>query len=338
MDSDHAALLAAQWLAPTAGRRFDLLAFGDPVLDIVTGIDAMPAAGGKVVGRALGSWGGGTTANAACAAARLGLASGVFGRVGDDAHAALLRASLAQYGVDLSCLASVAATPSASAITMILPDGEKAVIYMPMPMTTVVAGAGVRLDATLSAARLAYAMPYDLDQLAQLSTLARSHGALVAIDLEAAVAPDPHAMRARVALADIVFFNEAGFMAGVGAPPGEAAMRSVLELGPALVVVTCGSAGAMALALGQDDVQYACQPAFATEVVDTTGAGDTFNAAFLSALLRGLDLQTALCFACAAASHTVAAMGARAGLPTRAQVEQRMQQPVLSQDPKANPT
>jgi len=324
--SDHSALLVAQWLAQTAGRRFDLLAFGDPVLDIVTGIDAMPASGGKVVGRALGSWGGGTTANAACAAARLGLASGMFGRVGDDAHAALLRESLALFGVDLSCLVSVGATASASAITMIMPDGEKAVIYMPMPAAPT---AGIRLDAALSAARLAYAMPYDLDELVRLSTLARSHGALVAIDLEAAVAPDAHAMRARVALADYRVFNEAGFTAGVGAPPGEAAMRSVLELGPALVVVTCGGAGAMALALGQADVQYANQPAFPAEVVDATGAGDTFNAAFLSALLRGLDLRAALRFGCAAASCTVAAMGARAGLPTRAQVEQIMQQTTI---------
>jgi len=66
---------------------------------------------------------------------------------------------------------------------------------------------------------------------------------------------------------------------------------------------------------------FAIQEAFPTQVVDTTGAGDTFNAAFLVAYLDGLALQEALRFACAAASCTVAAMGARGGLPDRRQVE-----------------
>lgn len=81
-----------------------------------------------------------------------------------------------------------------------------------------------------------------------------------------------------------------------------------------------------------DRFGFAKQPAFARPVVDTTGAGDTFNAAFLVATIEGQTLHSALRFACAAASCTVAAVGARASLPDR-----RTVQAIASQTPNALP-
>jgi ribokinase/sulfofructose kinase len=69
---------------------------------------------------------------------------------------------------------------------------------------------------------------------------------------------------------------------------------------------------------------FAQHPAFAQEVLDTTGAGDTFNAAFLVATLEGQGLQASLRFACAAASHAVTAVGARSGMPDRATVDRTL--------------
>ena len=62
-------------------------------------------------------------------------------------------------------------------------------------------------------------------------------------------------------------------------------------------------------------------PAFAQEVVDTTGAGDTFNAAFLVAMFEEQGLHASLRFACAAAGCAVTAVGARSGMPERAAVQ-----------------
>jgi ribokinase/sulfofructose kinase len=62
---------------------------------------------------------------------------------------------------------------------------------------------------------------------------------------------------------------------------------------------------------------FAEHQAFGGPVVDTTGAGDTFNAAFLAAALEGQNLQSAVRFGCAAASCTLAAVGARGNLPDR---------------------
>lgn len=295
-------------------RRWQLLSFGDPCADIVIAAAAPPALGEKVVGRPLGILAGGTTANVACGAARLGMHSTVFGRVGADAHGDLLRESFAQFGVDMTYLRREPGAASASAIVIVTPSGEKSVVYQPMAAAPLDRRA---LERAMADARVAYAMPYDLEEYATLGAIARAQGALMAIDLEAAVAPDPEAMRERAALADIVFFNESGFAAGSGGAPTFGAMREVLALGPKVVVVSLGAAGAMAV----DGDEEAAQPAFAAQVADTAGAGDSFNAAFISAWLDGASLRDALRFACAAASCTVAAMGARTALPDRARVE-----------------
>jgi sugar/nucleoside kinase (ribokinase family) len=295
-------------------RRWQLLSFGDPVADIVIAANQPPPLGEKVVGRPLGMLAGGTTANVACAVARLGMSSAVFGRTGDDAAGQLLRDSFAAFGVDAGCLRREAGAVSASAIVIVTPGGEKSIIYQPMQT---VAPDRQALTAALGASRVAYAMPYDIEEFDTLSTIAREQGTLVAIDLESAVVPDQAAMRARVSRADIVFFNQSGFEAGAGCAPSFDTMRALLAFGPQLVVVSLGAAGAMAVTAGEE----AAQAAFPAAVVDTAGAGDSFNAAFLTAWLEGRSLRASLGFACAAASCTVAAMGARTALPDRATVE-----------------
>ena len=298
-----------------APRRWDLLAFGDPCADVVVAVPEVPRLGEKVLGRSLGVFAGGTTANTACAFAKLGRSAAVCGRVGDDGYATLLRASLYGFGVDTEYLHTEPNSASASVIALVSPSGERSIVYMPMPPR------GLQAETLAAAARQArvfYAMPYDLGEFVAASRIARDNGALVAIDLEAAVAPDREAMQQRIAHADIAFFNESGFVAGTGEAPTPAALAALLTTaGLQTVVVTLGAAGAMAAGRGA----FAQHPAFAQAVVDTTGAGDTFNAAFLAATLEGQSLQAGLRFACAAASHAVTAVGARSGMPDRATVE-----------------
>ena len=307
----HANLL--QPIEATGGsRRWDLLAIGDPVADIVVSVAEPPPLGTKVLGRLMGVLSGGTTANVACACARLGKRAALLGRVGDDAHGPMLRASLVQFEVGTEQLVTIEHAASASVIAMIAPSGERAIVYMPMQPPP----AAVPPE-TWAAARIVYTMPYDLERFVHLADAAHEAGTLVAIDLEPAVAPDRTAMLERIRRADVVFFNEAGFRAGTGEAPCRAELSRLIEAGPRVIVVTLGAAGAMAASR----TDFAMQEAFPGRVIDTTGAGDTFNAAFLVALLDGAPLPRALRFACAAASCTVAALGARAGLPSRQVVE-----------------
>jgi ribokinase/sulfofructose kinase len=214
---------------------------------------------------------------------------------------------LEAFGVCTELLQVDATSSSACAITALEPSGERSIVYLPMPPAPISFG----LDDVLRQARMLYLMPYDEDMLVQVSRVARQAGAQVVIDLEEAVAPDAAGMWRRIEQADLVFFNEAGFLAAVGEPPGEASLRGVQRAGPKTIVVTLGASGALAV----DGDSFARQSAFAVTVADTTGAGDTFNAAFLVSRMEKMSLQQSLLFACAAASCAVTAVGARTGMP-----------------------
>ena len=299
---------------PRTDRRWDVLCLGDPCADVLLAIDEWPALGGKCVGRPLGTQAGGTAGNVACAIARLGGRAAAFGPVGDDPNGALLRASFEAFGVDGEHVVTVAGKDSSSVVVLLAPGGERTIVYTPMQVP--VPDATV-LGRAISQARVVYLMPYDLEELIRVEALARQAGTLVAIDLERAVAPGALEMRRRIERADIVFFNEEGFVAATGCPPNADTMAALLEGRPRAVVVTRGAAGAMAV----DHTGFAGHGSFPCQVVDTTGAGDSFNAAWLYAVLAGTLLAPSLRFACAAASFAVGAIGARAGLPDRAQVE-----------------
>jgi ribokinase len=86
--------------------------------------------------------------------------------------------------------------------------------------------------------------------------------------------------------------------------------------GPGTLVVTLGEQGAR---LGDEVV-----PAFPAQVVDTTGAGDAFCAAFAVALAEGADELEAVRWGCAAGAHMVEHEGVVPGLPTRAELEARL--------------
>ena len=97
-------------------------------------------------------------------------------------------------------------------------------------------------------------------------------------------------------------------------------IRPLLDFGPRVVVVTLGARGAIALTA----TETATQSAFPVEMVDATGAGDCFNAAFLVASQDTKSLAYSLEFACAAAALSVTSAGARAGLPNSENVRRLM--------------
>jgi sugar/nucleoside kinase (ribokinase family) len=291
-------------------RRFGLLAFGDPNLDTVIAVDTVPRADQKCLGRRLDSFAGGTVANVACAASRLCIPAASYGRTGDDAAGEFLRSEFQRASVSAAYLRSMPGKASANALILLDKCGEKAVVYEPMP--------GPVLDPkTISQAlvdsRVVHAMPYDLEEFFELSKLAHGTGTAVSIDIETAMVNGPARLDALLALSDLVFMNERSFSDIVKKPLTAANARALLERGPELIVVTRGAAGAIAVSRKQTVEQSA----FRAQVVDTTGAGDCFNGAFIAALLEGRSLMQATRFACAAACISVTAVGARSGLPDR---------------------
>ena len=123
---------------------------------------------------------------------------------------------------------------------------------------------------------------------------------------------------------DYLFLNEleAGALLDheVESAPLDAARELRERFGVRNVALTLGAAGSVFSGETGDFVQAAV-PA---EVVDTTGAGDTFAGFFLAGALQGFDTQHALYFASAAASIAITRSGASVSIPDRDEVLEKL--------------
>jgi sugar/nucleoside kinase (ribokinase family) len=121
-----------------------------------------------------------------------------------------------------------------------------------------------------------------------------------------------------VASVTVPIFAEHVPAALTGESDPERALRKIRKHHAGLLCVTLGTSGAMAL----DGDRLVHEPAFAIDAVDTTGAGDVFRGAFICARLAGRPIDEVLQFANAAAAKSCTRLGAIAGVPTLADVQQ----------------
>jgi sugar/nucleoside kinase (ribokinase family) len=271
------------------------LAFMDLTFE---GLDGLPGAGEERHARDFHRSPGGA-AIVAIGAARLGLSSAVCSPIGADADGKLLRHALAAERVRWAGR-EVART----AVTAVLPShGERA-------MATFDPGEQVTADELAAVAP--HAVVLSLPRIA----LAPSGAALYATvgDAEArAEAADPTAPLER-ARALIVNEREACVMTRIA--DAEGAARRLAER-TQTVVVTLGARGALALA----DGQLVRAPGVDAQVVDTTGAGDLFTAAYVWADRLGATLEDRLRWAVLYAAMSVRVATAVAGAASRAALE-----------------
>lgn len=125
------------------------------------------------------------------------------------------------------------------------------------------------------------------------------------------------------AMADLMLpsYEDATALTGLDSP--EAIAKYYLDLGPKIVVLKLGADGALLATRGENGDAGAMQrvDAFSVEPVDMTGAGDTFDGAFVVNWLRGMGLNDCVRFANAAGALTTTGLGAVTPIPRRAEVE-----------------
>jgi ribokinase/sulfofructose kinase len=303
-------------MSPTREERpIDMLAVAGVDADLVLKVDYLPGDDDKVMGSMVGWMAGGPTANSACAASRLGLRVAALAMIGDDRTGRIILDSYAEFGVDTALVELVPDLTSPFTVILIPPNGEKAIVVVPgsRPVYRM-----DRVEQALRQARVMYMLPGARAQFLEFARLAHTCGAEVMIDVESTSGIDPSSLEEVLAPVDIASFNKDGFIAATGEQPALESLRSLLDFGPHTIVVTLGAHGALAATAGQ----FAQLPGHRVAAVDTTGAGDTFNAAFLCATLDGLGLEERLRFANAAAALSVTGMGPRGCLPARVEVEE----------------
>ena len=302
----------------TEKRPFDVLAVGGIDVDLVMKVERLPGHGEKVMGEYVGHLPGGTVANFACAAARLGLQVASLATVGADEAGKLLVDDFQAYGVNTELIQVREDVASHFTVILIEPSGERSIVVVPMFKESYEDEA---LERAIRKSHALYTMPNNADLFGRMATIARAHSVQVMIDVEATIGADRKTLEAILGQVDIASFNEAGLVAISGEQPTVDGARRLLAYGPHTVVVTLGQDGSLAVTASEAAHVPAWQVA---EVRDTTGAGDTFNAAFLAATLHGHPLQERLAFANAAAALAVTGLGPRGRLPARQEVEQFM--------------
>jgi len=296
-----------------------LCVIGSINMDLVARVDRFPKPGETIIGESFGSYPGGKGANQAVAAARLGADVLMVGRVGDDLHGSRYLDLFEREGVRTAGVAVVRGATTGVAVIEVERSSENHIVIIPG------ANASLTPDAIESLWPLMSAFDIFLLQLEipfrsveAACALLRANGKTLILDPAPAAPLTPAILRA----VDFLTPNEheLAALAGSHATGGEAignGIRTLRERGASAIVVKAGRAGAY---LG-DSSGIVHLPGYEVPVVDTTAAGDSFNAGFAYALAEGRGVHEAIGFANAVGALSTTGMGAQAAMPTREAVQ-----------------
>ena len=292
-------------------------------MDFVVQVDRLPAPGETALGRDFRMIPGGKGANQACAAGKLARNARVrlVGRVGNDPFAGHLKTSLSAAGVDVSTVPSTNAHATGIAEIWVEKSGQNSIV--------VAGGANAELSPAdiesfgkvyAEAAVSLFQLETPLETVEAALKASREAGAVTVLD-PAPARPLPASL---LALVDVLTPNESEACILLGRPParvGFAEAREIAQalraLGPRAVIVKLGEQGC----LYSDGSKEFTAPGFLVHAVDTTAAGDTFNAALGVALCENMPIDEALLFANAAAAISVTRLGAQSSAPSREEVD-----------------
>ena len=295
---------------------------GDVALDEYYKADYWPTTKDKAIVRALPAVPGGMIANAACVAATLGMDVKFMAMLNSGAITQLLLADLQQRGIDTSLVIYDETLPDAKCMIFLVED-EHTVIIPTMGITHIEI-TPAQLD-VLAHADVIYSTPVEFDVLRcgtmdsmAIRAYCRAHGAQLVFDLDVDYFKDGD--ETRYQHLDVVFFNEVGFDSYRGDLSMHLAAERLLSYGISVVVVTQAAQGCMVYTHEQTEHV----PGFTVDVVDVTGAGDTFGGSFVYARAMGQTIADAARFANATAAICVGGLGARAGAVAWDVVEARM--------------
>lgn len=291
-----------------------LAVVGSINMDIAVTTPKLPMRGETLIGNDLHYVPGGKGANQAVALAKLGADVTMFGCVGNDQFGTDLLENLRKQGVNTSF---VRVQPSVSSGIALITVGENDNTIIVVP------GANGLTDESYIESILPDLLACDIimlqleipiESVRLVAERCAAAGKVVILNPAPAQKLDP-------ALIDLVSYltpneHEVEIVCDLHGPYEE-----ILKKYPGKLIITLGSAGA-ATTKSTGEILHV-QPVPAT-VVDTTGAGDTFNGAFAYALSIQLPIEKALLFANAAAAVAIESFGAQTGMPVLSQVEAKL--------------
>ncbi len=292
-----------------------IVCFGSINLDLIFPLPHLPVAGQTVLGPNLQIEPGGKGANQAVAAARDGAKVVFAGALGRDALAEDAVETMREAGVDITRVIRVKGAATGAAAICVDPEGRN-LIAVASGANQSAKQAQIEDDQLGPRTTVLLQRETDPGETEALIARARAAGCRIVMNL---APPGPIAREALAAL-DVLVVNEdeaAWLATHLGCPATTAGLHAALDID---VVQTLGAEGAEAVTrVGTLRVQGR-----AITAVDTTGAGDCFDAGFLHAWLLGETPERCLQSGNLCGARSTEAYGGIAGMPDRASWKREM--------------
>lgn len=299
-----------------------IVVVGSANVDLVVQAPHIPRPGETVLGRDFVMALGGKGANQAVGVARLGAEVVFLARVGKDSFGDQCLDGYAREGINTSYISLDPEEATGVALIVVANDGENSI--------AVASGANMRLTPELiadaseafeGADGVLLQLEIPIETVVEAARIGRKHGIPVVLNPAPAQPLQPELLSLidvltpnRIELAQLLGVSENEVMA----MDDERLAKHALGLGVPSVVITLGKEGALAAG----SWGWTRVPSFAVETVDTTAAGDAFNAGLAVALGRGgSNLPEATRYACACGALATTKFGAQPSLPDEEAVQ-----------------
>lgn len=299
-----------------------IVAIGNIVADLIApSVKKIPKWGQLVETSSISLSIGGNAAIFAACSARLGIRSGVIGKVGRDALGSFLVKELNRMGVDTSRLKIEPRSSTSVTFALSNTRGERLFIHN-FGANATFAEEDVDMDYVYGC-KLLHVCAYNLVPLLvgeptlRIMKKAKTSGLVTTFD----VSWDPKGrwdVDGILEYTDVFLPNESEARHITGARNPSLAADRLVDMGADIVAIKLGRRGCL---VRTQDREFLCS-GFKVPAVDTTGAGDAFNAGFVYGLLKKWDLEKTANFANAVAALTVTKPGGTTAAPTLAEAEE----------------
>ena len=298
--------------------KWDILGIGVVTVDDLYYVDHYPASDTKMPATDEQRQGGGLTATAIVAAARLGCSAAFLGVLGEDELSQFTIRELEQQGVDCSpVIRRSEARPFHSVVIVDNSNGHRTIIYSGKGnIPTTPEDVSTEL---IAKSRLLFVDQIYAAAAIRAANIAHTLGVPVVADIE--TADDPLVVQLMDKVDHLIVSYELGAYV-TGMTEADAIVKALARPQKACVAVTHGDRGCWYSEAGAA-VRHL--PAFKVDVVDTTGCGDVFHGAYAAAISQRRSVEDAIRLAAATAAIKATQPGGRAGIPDLATVQQFME-------------
>ncbi|WP_158736761.1 ribokinase [Alteribacillus sp. YIM 98480] len=274
-------------------------------MDLMTTVSTVPQQGETVLGEDFTMVPGGKGANQAAAAAKLGGDVHFIGRVGNDLYGHQLMEHMHQQGVSIDNLEPVTGFPTGIATVLLSEQDNRIIVVQGANQAVTPAIVEMHEKVIAESEIMLLQLEIPLESVHKAAELANKHSTKVILN----PAPVQYLPETLLNYIDVLTPNKHEF--------DQLFTKTQKQQRKSQCVITKGKDGV----LFTDNDEEINIEGYKVPVVDTTGAGDTFNGALAVAVSKGKSVSEACTFANAAAALSVQKLGAQAGMPNMKAVQ-----------------